>query len=286
MPFDTAILDGDFVPMDHKTIQPIPAKALRCFDEQGTEISGYRHLVNGATGKTIRVIPDTYTLVQNEDAIAEIETALVKSKLDLTDARFGADYSNDGARGFFQWIFPAHTAKVKGDVEASLRVVLLNSYDGSSSLFGRVGSFNWACANTALCGAEWASFKFRHKGKIDLVPAIAKLTLAAEKHVEQAEQWERWPSIDVSDQIARATLATLPGASQAQVDALIHAWLKARDEDPVQGGPNLWCLFNVLTAWASQKDAGVENRPTRNFERQERVAELVEGKLWQELAAA
>jgi hypothetical protein len=283
MPFDTATLDGDFMPMNHREVQPVGAKALKIFNEAGAEIAGYHHIVRGDTGDTIRVAGDSYTLVQNDFAVGAIETALRQSSLDLTDARVGFDYSHNGARMFAQWILPAHTSLVRPGVEASLRVVLLNSYDGSTPLSARTGSYNWVCANQALSGKEFASFKFRHSGEIDILPAVAKLAHAAEEHAEQVRRWERWPTIPVSDQTARALLTALPKASESVVDSLVHAWLKARDEDPLQGGPNLWCLYNVLTAWASKETAGLIDRAARSWERQERVAALVEGKRWTEL---
>jgi hypothetical protein len=280
MPFDTAILGDDFMPMNHKTVQPIGARALKCFDEQGREIVGYHHITRGDTGATIRVAPDTYTLVQNDEAIAMVEKALHNSKLDLTDARFGVDYSHDGSRMFAQWIFPAHTAIVRQGVEASMRLVLLNAYDGSTSLQGRVGSFNWVCANSAVSGKEYASFRFVHSGKINLEPAIERLTVAAEGHVEQVNRWERWPNIIVTDQQARKLLTTLK-VTTSHVDGLVHEWLRARDEDLVQGGNNLWCLFNVLTRWATHGEGGGENRAFRNWERHNLVADLMESKTWQ-----
>ncbi len=286
MPFDATILGDDFMPMNHKTIQPIAASALKIFDADGKEISGWHHICRGDTGETIRVAPDSYTLVQNDYAVALIEDALNKSKLDTTDGRFGADYSADGARMFAQWILPAHTSKIKDGVEASLRVILFNAYDGSAALQGRVGSLNWACANQAFSGKEYASFKFQHKGKIDLEPAIARLAVAAEKHVVEAVRWERWPTIAVSDMLARKLLTALPKATESTVDSLIHAWLRARDEDPVQGGPNLWCLFNVLTRWATHDQGGRGERAQRNWDRQAQIAEVMEGKTWREVEAA
>lgn len=284
MPFDMATLN-DFVPMDHRETNPIGAKALKVFNERGEEIAGYHHIVNGETGKTIRVASDSYTVVQNDFAVDTIETALRKSRLDLTDARFGVDYSHDGARMFAQWLLPAHTSVIRPGVEATLRIVLLNSYDGSSALHARTGAYNWVCANTSVSGKEFGSFRFTHSGEIDLTPAVAKLTLAAEDHVEQAKRWERWPAIAVTDQSVRAVLSSIEKTSEQQVDNLVHAWLKARDEDELQGGANLWCLFNVLTAWASKDPSGGETRAQRNWDRQKRVAQVVEGKLWAELAA-
>jgi hypothetical protein len=286
MPFDTAILGDDFMPMNHKTVQPIAATALKVFDASGKEIEGYHHICRGDTGATIRVAPDSYALVQNETAIGIIEDSLSRSRLDLTDARFAADYSSDGARMWAQWILPAHTATVRPGVEASLRVILLNSYDGSSALQGRVGSFNWVCANQAVSGKEYASFRYQHSGKIDLVPAIARLTIAAEQHAIEVNRWERWADIKVTDQLARKLLTALPKASETTVDGLVHAWLIARDEDPVQGGDNLWCLANVLTNWATRGDGGRgAERGQRNWDRQAHVAALMETKTWAEVEA-
>jgi len=284
MPFDTAILGEDFTPMNHRTVQPIGAKALKIFNQNGEEIVGYHQIVRGDNAETIRVAPATYTLVQNEEAVDKIEEALKKSRLDLTDARFGCDYSQDGARMFAQWLLPAHTAFIRPGVEASLRVILLNSYDATTALQGRIGSFNWACANQAVSGKEFSSFRFTHKGEIDLGTAIGRLTLAAEEHVEAVQRLERWPAIPLSDQQARRIIASLPKATEALVDNLVHAWLKARDEDPLQGGPNLFCLWNVLTAWSSKERTG-DNVAVRNWDRQTKVAALVESKLWQDIEA-
>lgn len=284
MPFDTAILGDDFMPMNHKTIQPVAAEALEIFNAKGELIPGYHHIVRGDTGETIRVAPKSYTLVQNETAIGMIEDALTKSKLDLTDARFGCDYSSDGARMFAQWLLPAHTAKVRDGVEASLRVVLLNAYDGSTALQGRVGAFNWVCANQSVSGQEYASFRFQHRGEIDLAPAIGRLTTAAECHALEVRRWERWPAIPVSDQLARKLIGALPKVSETTVDQLVHAWLIARDEDPLQGGPNLWCLMNVLTNWATRGEGGrTLDKVSRSWERQTQVATLLEGKQWLEV---
>jgi hypothetical protein len=287
MPFDTAVLGDDFMPMNHKTIQPIGALALKVYDEHGKEIPGYHHICRGDNHETIRVSPESYTVVQNQTAIEMVEESLAKSKLDLTDARFGVDYSHDGARMFAQWLLPAHTALVRPGVEATLRVILLNSYDASTALQGRVGSFNWACANQAVSGKEYASFRFIHSAKaaIDLTPAIGRLTTAAEHHVEQVNRWENWPGVAVSDQLARKLLTALPKATESTVDGLVHAWLKARDEDPLQGGPNLWCLYNVLTNWATHGEGGGENKAFRNWERQRQVADLMEGKVWADAEA-
>lgn len=285
MPFDTTILGDDFMPMNHKTIQPIAAQALKVYTAGGDEIPGWHHICRGDTGETIRLAPDSYTLVQNDYAVAMIEDALMRSRLDTTDGRFGCDYSSDGARMFAQWILPAHTAKIKPGVEASLRVILFNAYDGSTALQGRVGSLNWACANQAQSGKEYASFRFQHKGKIDLGPAIERLTIAAEKHVIEAHRWEHWPTVAVSDQTARKVIGAVPKITETQADGLVHAWLRARDDDPVQGGPNLWCLFNVLTRWATH-DGGRGDRAQRNWDRQGQIATLMEGKTWMEVEAA
>jgi uncharacterized protein DUF932 len=288
MPFD--LMDTEkagFMPMNHRTIQPIPAEALKVFDARGEEIPGYHHIVRGDTGKTIRVCSDSYTLVQNDFAIATVEDALAKSTLDRADMQFGIDYSHDGARMFAQWLLPAHTEKVKSGVEATLRLIMLNAYDGSTAFSGRSGSYNWACANQAVAGKDFGSFRFIHTGEIDVEEAVKKLTLAAEDHVEQAKRWREWPEIAVTDEQACTALCALPGASDAQVDALVHAWLKARDDtDNVQSGANLWCLYNVLTAWATHDPSAPKQRAQKLFDRQRRVAQVIDGEVWKELAAA
>lgn len=281
-PYAKQMEDFGFIPSDHSAPKFFPVECLRVFDEKGHELPGYKRIVRSDTGVTLNVATDSYQVVSNEEAFGGFESALAESSLDLTDMRIGTDYSHNGARCFRQYLLPAHTAKV-GKSDIALRLIMMNSYDGSLAFRGQSGFYNFVCANTSVSGTDLASFKMRHTGGIDVPKAIAGLAKAAEAHVLESARMQAWPQIGVSDTAARAVMETIPQSTKTLVDDLVHRWLKARDEDEVQGGPNLWCLYNTLTAWATHGERAKSNI---RFDREQRVAKLMQGKAWKELADA
>jgi hypothetical protein len=291
MPFDGPYADKmteyGFIPADHKAPQFFKVEARKMYDETGEEIEGYRRIVNSDLKKTLHFCTDAYSLVTNEEAFGQFELALAKSSLDLTDMQVATDYSAFGARCFRQYMLPAHIVQVKDGVDVALRIIMMNSYDGSMKFRGCSGAYNFVCANTSIFGTDYGKFEFSHRGKVEVSKAIAGLVTAAEEHVGVVQHWKRWPNIAVTDQQAIKAAQSLPKATKSRSDGLIHDWLDARDDRGPQGGPNLWALYNVFTAWASHDFNEIEGgKGDARFERERQVAELVNGKVWKELEAA
>lgn len=290
MPYDGAYSDlmdkYGYIPADHTAPQFFPVEARKLYDETGEPLEGWNRIVRADTNKTLHVATDGYGLVKNEDAFGAFETALAGSALDLTGMRIGTDFARDGARCFRQYLLPAHKVEVKDGVMVALRLLMLNSYDGSIQFQGRAGAYNFVCANTSISGSDLAQFKIRHSGVIDIGAAVAKLVKAAEDHVHEIEGWRAWPQIQVPDLTARALIQGLPAASRSLVDHLVHQWVVARDTDERQGGPNLWCLYNVLTAWATHGETSSSDAPAIKADREMNVRKLIQGTAWQEIAAA
>lgn len=288
MPFDLPYADlmekHGFISADHAAPRFFPVEARKLYDEKGHEVDGYRRIVNADTNKTLNVTSVGYSLITNERLFSELEDKLRESKLDLTDMRIGTEFARDGARVFRQYMLPAHRVTVKPGVDVALRILALNSYDGSSRCTGRAGAYNFVCANTSIFGTDIAGFKLRHSGDLDLSGAVAGLVKAAEDHVAEASKWRVWPDIRITDVAARALIQTMPGISRVVVDYLVHRYLVARDTDELQGGPNLWTLYNVLTAWSTHGE--VDEKRKGNFgaqvrsDREEVVRKTVTGAHW------
>lgn len=273
--------DG-FVPANHAKAQFFPVELRRLFDDRGVELEGWRRVVRTDTDATLYVHSDSYKLVSNEECFAAFEEALAASSLDTADMRVATDYAAGGARVFRQYLLPGHRVQVKPGVEVALRLLMFNSYDGSVAFTGRSGAYNFVCANTAVSGRDFASFRMRHAGEMDVGKAIKGLTEAAERYVADAARWRSWPEIAVSDLQAIAVFREFPSPTDALTNELTRRWVEARDQDERQGGANLWCLWNVLTAWATH---GSESRVQR-FEREARVAKACEGATFRRLAGA
>lgn len=287
LPYADLMEQHGFIPSDHAAPKFFPVTARRLFDEQGHELPGYKRIVREDTGDTLHVATDAYKIVTNEEAFGAFELALRESTLDLTDMRIGTDYSNQGARCFRQYLLPAHRVQVKAGVEIALRLIMMNSYDGSLAFRGQSGFYNFVCANTSVMGNDLASFRMTHTNSIDVPKAIAGLTKAAEQHDLESRRMKAWPQIGVSDSQARGVFEAMPQATDTLVDHLVHRWLKARDEDQHQGGANAWCLYNVLTAWSTHGEIKTQGgRGQIKHDRETRVRKLLEHKTWKGLVPA
>ena len=289
LPYENLIDKYGFIPADHAAPKFFPVTARRLFDEKGSELPGYLRIVREDTGDTLHVATDSYKVVTNEQAFGAFEEALERSTLDRTDMRIGTDYAAGGARCFRQYLLPAHRVEVKPGVEVALRLLMMNSYDGSLKFRGQCGAYNFVCANTSVFGQDYASFAMSHTGTIDVPKAIAGLTKAAEDHIEATKRWREWPRIAVTDQQAVAVCKAVPLATEGLIDNLVHAWLRARDDGSPQSGGNAWTLFNVLTQWATHASDNVVikgGRGQARFDREKRIARLIEGKVWSDLVAA
>ena len=294
MPFDipyaTLMEQHGFIPADHAAPKFFPVKALNLYDERGTQLPGWKRIVRDDTGDTLHIASDTYKVIENEVAFAAFEDALRASTLDLADMRIGTDYAHGGARCFRQYLLPAHRVEVKPGVEVALRLLMMNSYDGYMKFRGQTGAYNFVCANTSIVGKDYASFALRHVGdnvEFDTAKAIQGLVKAAEDHVTESARWKTWPAIAVTDAQAVAVCKSMPLATATLTDHLVHAWIAARDDGGPQSGANLWTLFNVLTAWSSHNNTEIKGgRGQARFDREKRVATVIEGKVWQELATA
>ena len=284
-----------FVPSNHSHMQLFPVAARRVFDEKGVELPGYRRIVREDTERTLNVVTDSYSMIDNQVAFDQFEQAIAASTLDTRDLVVATDYANEGARVFRCYMFPNHQEEIKSGVSTALRVIMQNSYDGSMKFTGRAGHYSFVCANLSMAGSEIGNFNIRHSGEIDLAKAVRGLVEAAERHVEAAKRMRMWPQIAITDTQARLTLEALPQASKAQVDRLSHSWLYAKEADTVQSGMNMWTLHAVLTAWATHGDTALGAFPAPNaerisirmrVEREKQVAALLEGPAWKALEAA
>ena len=284
-PFADLAAKHGFIPANHRepnfeavTLRPV-------YDQHGEPILGYQSVWNETRRKTLAVHSDSYALIPNEAISGAFREALDLSSLDTTGMLVAQDYSHEGARFFEQYVLPAHVVEVKPGVEVALRLVNFNTYDGSGAARGVAGALNFVCANTSVAGNEAARFSFRHTGKgHDIKGAAERMVAAAEAFALEARAWRDWPQIPVDDQQAVAVFKAAPGASESIVEHLTLAWVTARDRDVVQGGANLWCLYNVLTAWATHT-ASRSNGVQARFTREGVVQKALATKEWKLLAA-
>jgi len=281
---DVAARHG-FIPANHQCAQFEQVEARKLFDEDGRELPGWLRIHNVTRGKDLHVASDQYRVITNEEAFTGFEDAIRQSGLRTGDMVVGTDYSHDGARIFRQYLFPDHMVQVKPGVDVALRIIMFNSYDGTMAFRGTAGAFNFVCANTSIVGHEVAGFKMKHNGKADAAAGIRSLVSSAAAFAAEADEWKRWPSIRVEDAQAVGLFKAAPGASEAVAEHLALRWLEARDSGGLQSGPNLWALYNVLTAWATHTEGKGENKAASRYTREGVVQKAMGTVEWKALMA-
>jgi Domain of unknown function (DUF932) len=275
--YDEVMDKYGFIPANH--IKPIDFEVLLngIYDKQGRRIPGHKAVVRGDTGDTLAVHSDKYSLVPYQVHFDAFEKAIDLSGLDKTGLRIGTDLTNNGARIFRQYLFPAHMVKFDsryhGERSVALRIVMFDSYDGSSKFRGMAGGFDFVCANESVSGKEIDAIGFKHVGDMEtkIADAADRLTGSAERFIEEMNRLQHWPKIGLKSLEFSELVAALPQSNNTLVDAMTAEFAR-------HNGVTLWDAYNLLTRWATHSIP-----PKTKADRQKRVGELVEGELWQGL---
>ena len=266
-----------FIPANH--VKPIEFEVLLngIYDAKGRKIPGHKAVVRGDTGDTLAVHSDKYSLTPYQVHFDAFEKAIARSGLDTRNMRIGTDLTNNGARIFRQYLFPDHMVEVDsgrhGMRPVALRILMFDSYDGSSRFWGKCGAFDFVCANQSVSGKEIDSIGFRHVGEMEakIDAAADQLSGSAQRFVEEMGRLRLWPRIDLKNVEFSELVDAMPQSNKTLVDSLTADFARF-------DGKNLWDGYNLLTRWATH-----DLPPRTRADRQKRIGELVEGELWQGL---
>lgn len=266
-----------FIPSNHAAPVFFPVSLESIYDSTGKQIPGYKAVIRGDTGDTLKVHTDSYGLVPYEKSFGTFEDAIYKSGLDVSDMRIGTDVMNGGGKIFRQYLFPNIVEKI-ADHEIALTISMFDSYDGSTAFIGRSGHFNFRCANMGFAGRAALEMKVKHTGNTydRQVEAIKLIVAAAERYVVEAKRMREWPGINIPVDGARKIFAAIPQSTEQLQDTLLASYAVEKEH-------NMWSLYNCLTAWSTHTPAGKKKMA---IDRQKRILDLVEGKDWKMLEAA
>lgn len=264
-----------FVPANHAEPKFFPIVEDKVFDQHGKAVPGYKRVARGDTGDTMAVMSADYKVITYERQFRAFDEALRLSPLDLSEMRIATDLTHDGARVFRQYVLPAYTIETSPGRELAMRFIMFGSYDGSTAFKGRVGAYDFVCANTSVIGKDLMKISVKHIGdtesKID--NAADALVRAASGYIKQKERIQRWQHIDVDPSMVKKLLKDeLPQATEPLVDKLVADYV-------VAGELTLLGLWNVLTHWSTHHKTKAQRMQTV-ADREKRVTDLVEGRGW------
>ena len=279
MAYESLMEQHGFIPANHKAPQFFPVSLEDIYDKGNKKIPGYKAVMRGDTGDTLKVHTDNYALVPYETSFGALEEAIEKSGLDTTGLRIGTDMMNGGGRVYRQYLFPNIIEHIHKDRPVALRINMFDSYDGSTAFHGRSGFFDFACANMAFVGRMALEMKVKHTGADTYkrqVEAIKMLVAAAETYTKEAERMRKWPNILLDVEVFHELLERgIPQYTDQLGSTLVAKFAMGKNE-------SLWDAHTVLTDWSTH----TEGKKRMSIDRQKRVLDLVEGKDWKQLENA
>jgi hypothetical protein len=225
----------------------------------GIVIKGKRAIVSDSD-KVLGIVSDKYKVVTNHDVLLNMGLALEESGLDTTDFSVSAVVGYNGARAMVNLELPAHKIEVKGDV-STLRVTVLNSYDGRWKFRAFAGALRMACMNgnvfhSTLAGA-YSDF---HTQRLDVEAGAAHLFKMAELFDKSQDWYNAMIERKVDrEQLMRSLAIFLTGNSKVKDREAFTALpttsriLDLFDMYSKEFGPNAYALYNALTDWVTHK---------------------------------
>jgi len=243
-------------------------------------LPGWKAVRRTDTGDILHVHSDSYKLVPNEEIYGAFNEAIEKaSAIDTSGMLVHDDMSHGGARAFREYVFPAVTAKVGTDDALALRMVVFNSYDGTTAFRACAGHYRFVCANTAVIGKHLADFRRRHTAGFEIGDVAKIMAQAAETFIEESRRYEAWAERQISMGEAIDVIRAMPSMSDQLFGHLLQ-------RIPTDDDLNLWGLYNTLTAWATHVDGDKLNARAVRDQRERRVAKVIDCPAWKQLEAA
>ena len=223
-------------------------------------------------GTPIAVVGKNYNLVQNADIMPQFHEVILASNLDRTGMTKKIQQSHMGAKTIVTYTFPAHEMEITPGDTVQLRIMVLNSYDGSWKFMSMVGAVRMACMNGQVMADAFSEYSAKHTKSLDVEMAVAKLETALEVYTKNVELWKKFPKSPITNAQATAIFQRIAGKSDRLELLLEETFLKYVAEM----GKNAWALFNTLTDWSSHaKFKNEANKVATVYNREAKVRKVL-----------
>jgi hypothetical protein len=214
----------------------------------------HKAIVDLDTGKLFSIVSRDYRIIRHEDAIAEMEEAISRSK-GLTGYQVITKFTNDGGRMRRTYRFNGNAAEIeKGDLIYP-EIHLLNSYDKTWPFFILLGALRAVCENGLVFGHGLLYLRRRHIYQLGQINVAEEVATALKRFNRQTMEWKGW------------TERRLTKGRYAKVLEIMKLGIKAREQveqtvaeqasgfDP-DGFPilSIWDFYNIL-AWHVTHDS-------------------------------
>ena len=242
------------------------------YEHGGEKAVGLAKGIVNELGDCIAVVGINYNLVQNKVIMPQFHKVIMDSDLDKTGMTKEIQQSHYGAKTIVTYTFPAHQIEIAPGDFVQLRIMVLNSYDGTWKFMSMVGAVRIACMNGQVVVDSFSSYNSKHTASLDTDVAVANMETALEVYTQNAEVWKTYPKSPVTNLQATRIFKQVAGKSERLEALLEETYIKYVD----QMGSNLWAVFNTLTDWSSHaKFKNEANKVATIYNREAKVRKVI-----------
>ena len=295
------------------TVEKVPVHQYKPFEdgsqrefEVPTEIGS---LIRRTDDKEpMAIVKSGYEIVQYQDIVSNVESALIDSGMDLTDTEFTTNVYNKGRQLELRARFTAYEQYIDSFNRKDLvipELVFRTSHDSTWANNGMMGLWRSMCWNTLVNGNKLAAVYGRHTKNFSLPAFTAKLKNAAEFiSGDSISEMRKWYEIVVGrDNVVEFFSATLAkrldnvSRNNKPNKVILSHLMKIFDEENrhLHGDSNyekygkrdygsLWTVYNAATHWSSHTPhARSINLQNVKVQREDRVRKMLNSPEWSAL---
>lgn len=260
---------------------------LSDFITSGMNTNGEQAVYDITNNQLIAVHGKSYELVKNSvayNACNAVINQLGESGLLNVEGMFIKDaVVNRGGKTIRQYIFPNESVTMPNGEQVLLRLVIINSYDGSCNFSVQAGGFRIVCTNGLVTGSKFMSVNMRHTKSICLQNIERRLTHSVSSFSRMGDYWHDLINTPITNKHADLLLANF---SSEKGEVSVNKFLALSDQYKEHArdlGDNYWALYNTLTAYSTHygvKDTNLANLEDVRLRREGEVNHLLRSKEW------
>jgi len=231
--------------------------------------------VSQATGEFLSYVSQGYNLQQMEDSCGILNNYIARTDaIDLEGAHTDVRVGYGGRRAAINIVFPAHKITTSEDDHTYLSLLVMNSFDTSTSLIAAFGGLRGYCLNTQTWGED-VRFSKAHDSKLDFEDVARTITRGIEVFGKEGDNYRRMLSAPVTTDDAylaigdycNLDLCLFPTFGEyrkaharkrvTRVENMMGIFFKYQKEL----GSNEFAIFNTLSHVSSHGCSATGNKP-------------------------
>ena len=242
------------------------------------------------TPKQIGMVGKNYKCLPTKDICheAENEFCSVLTHNELKNVQVKDSISYFGGLCFREYIFPGIRADInssKSDI--AFRTIIVNGYDGSSTLKMYSGAIDFFCTNGMVSGVYSLVAK-RHTSGLTVPKLTSGIKQSLVVFYEMADTYKKWVGKVIKDEDAKQCFEDIPGISDRRVEQFMHQFRI----ECLSHGRTVWALYSAITFYSSHSSGEFTIRETEQdhtvatlYGREQTVRRWIETDAFKKLAA-